>query len=106
MNKKRMLAVIVLLFVAIIGIGSVTATAAINRESVPVVLKQGSTGSEVKTVQQKLKNWGYYSGAVDGIYGAQTKKAVEFFQRKNGLTVDGIVGKNTWNKLKIIGGGR
>lgn len=101
MNKKRMLAVIVLLFVAIIGIGSVTATAAINRESVPVVLKQGSTGSEVKTVQQKLKNWGYYSGAVDGIYGAQTKKAVEFFQRKNGLTVDGIVGKKTLAALGI-----
>jgi len=101
MNKKRMLAVIVLLFVAIIGIGSVTATAAINRESVPVVLKQGSTGSEVKTVQQKLKNWGYYNGAVDGIYGTQTRKAVEYFQRKNGLTVDGIVGKKTLSALGI-----
>ena len=34
------------------------------------VLKKGSTGSEVKKVQQKLKNWGYYSGSVDGIYGS------------------------------------
>ena len=63
------------------------------------VLKKGSTGSEVKTVQQKLKRWGYYSGSVDGIYGSQTKKAVEYFQRKNGLTVDGIVGKNTFAAL-------
>ena len=59
------------------------------------VLKKGSTGSEVKKVQQKLKNWGYYSGSVDGIYGSQTKKAVEYFQRKNGLSVDGIVGITT-----------
>ena len=103
MNKKRMLAVIVLLFVAIIGIGSVTATAVENRESLAVVLKQGSVGAEVKTVQQKLKNWGYYNGAVDGIYGSQTKKAVEYFQRKNGLTVDGIVGKKTLEALGISG---
>lgn len=65
------------------------------------VLKKGSTGSEVKKVQQKLKNWGYYSGSVDGIYGSQTKKAVEYFQRKNGLTVDGIVGKQTFAALGI-----
>lgn len=65
------------------------------------VLKKGSTGSEVKKVQQKLKNWGYYSGSVDGIYGSQTKKAVEYFQRKNGLSVDGIVGKQTFAALGI-----
>ena len=65
------------------------------------VMKKGSTGSEVKKVQQKLKNWGYYSGSVDGIYGSQTKKAVEYFQRKNGLAVDGIVGKKTFAALGI-----
>lgn len=65
------------------------------------VLKKGSTGSEVKKVQQKLKNWGYYSGSVDGIYGSQTKKAVEYFQRKNGLSVNGIVGKQTFAALGI-----
>lgn len=58
-----------------------------------VVLKQGSTGNQVKTVQTKLKRWGYYTGAVDGIYGAATTKAVKYFQSKNGLTADGIVGK-------------
>ena len=46
-------------------------------------------------MQKKLKNWGYYDGAIDGIFGAQTKEAVRYFQRKNGLAVDGIVGKNT-----------
>ena len=66
------------------------------------VLKKGSTGSDVKTVQSKLKRWGYYSGSVDGIYGSQTKKAVEYFQRKNGLTVDGIVGKNTFAALGMM----
>lgn len=59
------------------------------------VLKQGSSGSEVRTMQQKLKNWGYYSGSVDGVFGPKTKSAVIYFQRKNGLTADGIVGKNT-----------
>ena len=44
---------------------------------------------------QKLKNWGYYFGEVDGIFGSKTTEAVKYFQRRNGLTVDGIVGKNT-----------
>ncbi|MDR2091609.1 MAG: spore cortex-lytic enzyme [Clostridiales bacterium] len=58
-------------------------------------LKQGSRGDDVKTVQKKLKNWGYYSGSVDGIYGAQTAAAVKAFQKKNKLTADGIVGTKT-----------
>ena len=64
------------------------------------VLKQGSRGADVKTVQRKLKNWGYYKGAVDGIFGAKTKEAVKYFQRKNGLVADGIVGNKT---LKALG---
>ena len=66
------------------------------------VLKQGSRGEDVKTVQRKLKNWGYYSGSVDGIYGPATKKAVEYFQRKNGLTADGIVGRKTFEALGMM----
>ena len=65
------------------------------------VLKQGSTGSLVKTVQQKLKNWGYYTGTVDGIYGSKTVAAVKYFQRTNGLTADGIVGSKTAAALGI-----
>ncbi len=59
------------------------------------VLKQGSRGDDVTTVQRKLKNWGYYKGSVDGIYGSQTKSAVIYFQKKNGLVPDGIVGNKT-----------
>ena len=63
--------------------------------------KYGSRGEEVKKIQTKLKNWGYYSGEVDGIYGSKTFEAVKKFQRKNGLTVDGIAGTNTLNALGI-----
>lgn len=63
------------------------------------VLRQGSTGGEVKEVQRRLKQWGYYTGAVDGIFGSGTKKAVIAFQKKNGLTADGIVGKATYAAL-------
>lgn len=65
------------------------------------VYKQGSRGEVVKKIQQKLKNWGYYGGGVDGIFGAQTKKAVVYFQKKNGLTADGIVGAKTLAALGI-----
>lgn len=57
------------------------------------------TTSQIKTVQKKLKNWGYYTGNVDGIYGSKTIAAVKYFQRVNGLAVDGIVGVNTANAL-------
>ncbi len=59
------------------------------------VLKQGSKGTQVRTLQTKLKNWGYYTGSVDGVFGANTKAAVVRFQKKNGLTADGIVGAKT-----------
>ena len=60
-----------------------------------VVLKSGSTGAQVRTLQTKLKNLGYYRGTIDGIYGSETKAAVIKFQKKNGLTADGIVGAKT-----------
>ena len=63
------------------------------------VLRQGSKGSEVKEVQRRLKNWGYYKGSVDGVFGAGTKSAVIAFQKKNGLKADGVVGKATYKAL-------
>ena len=63
--------------------------------------KQGSTGSVVTEIQQKLSNWGYYSGSVDGVYGSKTTEAVKYFQRKNGLSVDGKCGPNTLAALGI-----
>ena len=62
--------------------------------------KYGSRGNEVIQIQTKLKRWGYYTGNIDGIYGTQTVNAVKYFQRKNGLTVDGIAGPAT---LKAMG---
>lgn len=67
---------------------------------VEALSKYGSRGTEVRTIQEKLKRWGYYSGSVDGIYGSQTVSAVKSFQKKNGLTVDGIAGTQT---LKTMG---
>ena len=63
------------------------------------VLKQGARGGEVKEVQRRLKNWGYYNGSIDGIYGPATISAVKYFQKKNGLTADGICGKATYAAL-------
>ena len=62
-------------------------------------LKEGSSGSEVKTLQQRLKDLGYYKGSVDGKYGAGTAEAVKAFQRANKLTADGKAGKNTQTAL-------
>ena len=62
-----------------------------------------SQSEEVRQIQKKLKNWGYYEGQIDGIFGSETKKAVIAFQKKNGLTADGIAGKNTLAAMGIYG---
>ena len=58
-------------------------------------LKRGSRGDLVRQLQTRLRSWGYYSGTVDGVYGAKTESAVRAFQKRNGLTADGIVGQKT-----------
>lgn len=72
-----------------------------NESEVEALSKYGSRGDEVKQIQEKLKRWGYYNGNVDGIYGSQTLEAVRYFQRKNGLTVDGIAGPATLQAMGI-----
>ena len=62
--------------------------------------KFGSRGNEVIDIQTKLSSLGYYKGAIDGIYGSATEKAVKQFQYDNGLSSDGIVGDKT---LKALG---
>lgn len=69
---------------------------------VEALSKYGSRGSEVTQIQTKLKRWGYYKGNIDGIYGSQTLEAVKYFQRKNGLTVDGIAGPATLRAMGIM----
>lgn len=66
-----------------------------------ILLKWGSRGEEVKEVQRRLKNWGFYNGNVDGIYGWRTAVAVKAFQRKHGLNADGIVGDATARAIGI-----
>ena len=66
--------------------------------------KKGSSGAAVTEIQTRLKNWGYYDGPVDGVYGNKTESAVKHFQRKNGLSVDGQVGDQTLAALGITPG--
>lgn len=66
-----------------------------------MIVKYGSRGTEVKTVQTKLKQWGYYKGNVDGIFGWKTRTSVIAFQKKHGLKADGIVGPATSKAIGI-----
>ena len=88
MKYKKML---IIIFVFLISISSICFS----------LSRYGSTGDEVKQIQTKLKNWGYYTGNVDGIFGSKTFEAVKKFQKANGLTVDGIVGEKTLAALGI-----
>ena len=65
------------------------------------VVAWGSRGSQVSLVQQKLKQYGYYDGGVDGVFGKETYNAVVWFQEKNGLKADGAVGPSTAAALGI-----
>ena len=81
---------LILIFVVLLGSLSVSALS-----------KMGSRGEEVKNIQTRLKKWGYYEGSIDGIYGTATKNAVIKFQKKNGLTADGIAGPKTLEKIGL-----
>jgi len=96
----KILAVILMVFSVGVIFSNVIAPP-IESVAYAAVYKQGSRGETVKTIQTKLKNWGYYTGSIDGIFGAKTKEAVKYFQRKNNLTVDGIVGNATLKALGI-----
>ena len=102
MKKIIKMIAIVLMFVSFgVSVGTIIPISHTTQTVCAAVIKQGNRGETVKTIQRKLKNWGYYKGAVDGIFGPQTKEAVKYFQRKNGLTVDGIVGNKTLAALGI-----
>ena len=95
MKKKIIFIILLLVLVVIFDVVLMS-----WNSEVEALSKYGSRGTEVRTIQEKLKRWGYYSGSVDGIYGSQTVSAVKSFQKKNGLTVDGIAGTQT---LKAMG---
>ncbi len=105
MRRLVLLFAFVLMFTGL-GVGvTVSATHTQTQTAYALTLKQGSRGTQVKTMQQKLKNWGYYNGTVDGIFGAKTRSAVVYFQKKNGLTADGIVGAKTLSALGMSSSG-
>lgn len=109
MNKKIKLALLTALSLTAIAAVPLSAKTSLTMETAKenefviaeaaAILRQGAKGNEVKEVQRRLKQWGYYNGAVDGVFGAGTKKAVIAFQKKNGLTADGVVGKSTYKAL-------
>ncbi len=89
MKKK----IIILLLAILFGLSGVMFS---NEKTVFAAnIVKGDTATNIKAVQTRLSNWGYYTGKVDGIWGSKTLSAVKSFQRRNGLVVDGIVGPAT-----------
>lgn len=94
-ERKRLILALAVLFALNIFIIALAQSASAD------LYKKGSSGAVVREIQTRLKNWGYYSGAVDGVYGSKTEEAVRWFQRRNGLSVDGQVGNLTLAALGI-----
>ncbi len=100
-NKLFVIALMIVMLFVYIGYSYM------NEQDVEIqetISRYGSSGSEVRQIQTKLKNWGYYKGSIDGVYGSKTYSAVKSFQRKNGLTADGIAGKATLAAMGISSG--
>lgn len=91
MNKRRAAAILLTITLLLPAI----------HEGSAAVVAWGSRGSQVTLVQQKLREYGYLTGAADGIFGRETYDAVILFQKRNGLTVDGRVGSATAAALGI-----
>ena len=106
MNRRKR--IIITLCAAACGLALALGAGAIAKSGTleaTALSRYGSRSAEVTQIQQKLKQWGYYTGAVDGIFGQKTYEAVKYFQRKNGLTVDGIAGPKTLAAMGISSGG-
>lgn len=100
-NKRALtlaLAIIFAVNIAVIAIMQLVPTAS------AASYKRGSTGTVVTQIQQRLSDWGYYTGSIDGIYGSRTEEAVKKFQKTNGLTVDGIAGPATLAAIGLPSG--
>lgn len=95
MSKKKLCLILAVIFT--LNIAAIT----LYKFAHAVTYKRGSTGSVVTQIQTLLKDQGYYFGSVDGIYGSATETAIEKFQTRWGLTVDGKTGTQTLNALGI-----
>ncbi len=100
--KKRILLIFLIISISLISYCAINIYQNYNSNySIETLSKLGSRGNEVKAIQEKLIERGLYSGKADGIYGANTEKAVKNFQKQVGLTQDGIAGPQTLKKLGI-----
>lgn len=98
-NRKKLILALTVVFTLNIML------IALAQRAEAVTYSRGSSGETVRLIQEKLLDWGYYSGEVDGIFGSKTEEAVEYFQEKNGLSVDGKVGPETLAALGMPAGG-
>ncbi len=97
-KKKRILAVAIIFTLNILLISLAQSAEAVS-------YKKGSSGETVKEIQTVLRDWGIYTGSIDGIYGSATENAVKKFQGQNGLTADGVVGTQTLEAMGIDASG-
>ena len=100
--KKAGIALLALVLALGVGVGAGGLTTAMTSgymQAEAANIVKGDTSDNISAVQRRLKELGYYTIAVDGIWGAKTLAAVKAFQRDNGLTVDGIVG--TWTERAL-----
>ena len=97
---KRYLFALSLCLLFIVGV-SYGVASFITIQDVPQVVATATTTSQNKEIQTRLKKWGYYNGAIDGILGPKSISAIKAFQKKYGLVQDGIVGPKTAAKMGI-----
>ncbi len=102
---KKITTVIVIIMIATFSISILTMDVLFSKALAQESLYWGASGQKVRELQDKLKRWGYYDGPIDGVYGGGTFTAVKEFQRKNGLAVDGVVGRQTAEALGMDIGG-
>ena len=90
------------LIIAVMAVSLLSFAKESEESQMAAVYNYGSRGLTVYLIQQRLQEWGYYSGELDGIYGTSTADAVRLFQQNNGLTSDGIAGDSTLSALGIV----
>ena len=86
-------------FGGVTQVETIPPTASVPEVTKPVSVIAGALTRD-KEIQTALKAAGFYTGAIDGKIGPKTKKAIEDFQRANGLVVDGKVGPKTWAEME------
>lgn len=94
-QRKKLILALAIVFAVNVFLISMAQSAAAE------LYKKGSSGATVTEIQTRLKEWGYYNGEVDGVYGSRTEAAVRYFQSSNGLSADGQVGNQTLAALGI-----